>query len=171
MATNFLQFCTSSANGLALALAACASGIDCVAGVGRIYTRLVEGRCKLCFGGLLLLPFHYLPQSTMGRLLLSFPMDKQRHQCLRIQITLQNIQQISLSALLVDVVDNAPPPWCQSGTLPLDSLPLGKHVADWQASKLISTGCQISDQFRFEVHQFSYPHCFPQCQFFDLIKH
>ena len=104
------------------------------------------------FGALPLLHFHCLLQSAMGRLLLSFPMDKQQHQCLRIQITLQNIQQNSLSALLMAVVDNAPPPWCQSGTLPLDSLPLEKHVADWQALKLISVGCQISDQFCFEVH-------------------
>ena len=43
MATNFLQFCTSGANGLALALAAGASGIDYVVGVGRIYTGSVEG--------------------------------------------------------------------------------------------------------------------------------
>ena len=49
MATNFLQFCTSSANGLASALVVGASGIDCVAGVGKIYTRSVEGKCKLCF--------------------------------------------------------------------------------------------------------------------------
>ena len=43
MATNFLKFCTSDANGLASALAAGASGIDCVADVGKIYTGLVEG--------------------------------------------------------------------------------------------------------------------------------
>ena len=51
MATNFLQFCASGANGLASTLAAGASGIDCAAGVGRIYTGSVEGRCKLCFWG------------------------------------------------------------------------------------------------------------------------
>ena len=42
MVTNFLKSCTSSADGLASDLAAGATGIDC-AGVGMIYTRLVEG--------------------------------------------------------------------------------------------------------------------------------
>ena len=51
MATNFLTFCTSGADGLASTLAVGASGIDCVVGVGRIYTGSVEGRCKFCFWG------------------------------------------------------------------------------------------------------------------------
>ena len=76
-----------------------------------------------------------------------------------------------MGRLLHFSVYNAPSLWCQSGTLPLDSLPLGEHSADWQALKLISTGCQISNQFLFEVHQFSCPHCFPQCKFSDLIEH
>ena len=71
-------------------------------------------------------------------------MDKQHHQCLRIQ----NF----LSALLIAVVDKAPPLWCHLDTLPLGSLPLGEHSAGWQALKLISIGCQIYDQFHFEVH-------------------
>ena len=43
MANNFLKFCTNGTNGLALALVAGASGIDCAASVGRIYTGSVEG--------------------------------------------------------------------------------------------------------------------------------
>ena len=54
-----------------------------------------------------------------------------------------------MGRLLHFVVYNAPPLWCQSGTLSLDSLSLGEHYVDWQALKLISTCCQISDQFRF----------------------
>ena len=61
-------------------------------------------------------------------------MDRQWHQYLRIPI--------------IDVVDTTPPPWCHLGTLPLDSLPPDEHV-DWQALKLISTSCQISDKFHF----------------------
>ena len=87
-----------------------------------------------------------------GRLLPSSPMDRQQHQCLRIQ----NF----LPGLLVAAVDTAPPPWCHLGTLPLDSLSLDEHV-DRQALKLISAGCQISTPFHFEVHQFSCPQCFP----------
>ena len=65
-------------------------------------------------------------QSAMGRLLHFFFMDKKQHKCLRIQITLQKILQKSLLVLLVAVVYNAPPLWCQSGTLPLD-----EHAVDW----------------------------------------
>ena len=50
---------------------------------------------------------------------------------MRIQITLQKILKKSLSSLLVAAVYNFPPLWCQSGALPLDSLPLDEHVADW----------------------------------------
>ena len=53
-------------------------------------------------------------------------------------------------------VEPGHPKLCQSGTRPLD-----KQVADWQALKLSTVGCQISDQFHFEVHQFSCPHWFP----------
>ena len=43
MATDFLKFWTSGVDGLASALAVGASGVDCAAGVGRIYTGSVEG--------------------------------------------------------------------------------------------------------------------------------
>ena len=100
-------------------------------------------------------------------------MGRQQHQCLRIQ----NF----LPSLLVAAVDTAPPPWRHSGTLPLDFLPLDEHV-DWQALKLISTGCQIYDQFHFagcqisdpfhfEVHLIFGPGSSPQYEFFDLIGH
>ena len=59
------------------------------------------------------------------------------------------------------------PQWCQSSTRPLDFPPLDKHDADWKALKLSTTSCQISNQFHFEVHQFS---C-PKCQFSNLIEH
>ena len=52
------------------------------------------------FGALLFLPFHYPPQSALGR-------------------------------FLFFAVYIAPPLWCQSGTLLLDSLPLSEHAADW----------------------------------------
>ena len=48
-------------------------------------------------------------------------------------ITLQKIPQKSLSALLVDAIYNAPPLWCQSSILFLDSLPLDEHAVDWRA--------------------------------------
>ena len=78
-------------------------------------------------------------------------------------------------------VDTAPPPWCHLGTLPLDSLPLDEHV-DWQALKLISTGCQIFDQFHFAGCQIFYQFHFeahllfgskssPQYDFFNSIGH
>ena len=63
-----------------------------------------------------------LPQSATGGLLPSSLIGRQQHQCLRIQ----NF----LLSLLVVVVDTAPPPWCQSDTLLLGSLPLGEHAAD-----------------------------------------
>ena len=61
-------------------------------------------------------------------------MDRQWHQYLRIPI--------------IAIVDTAPPPWYHLGTLSLDFLPLDDHAAG-QALKLISTGCQIYDQFYF----------------------
>ena len=107
----------------------------------------------------------YCPsQSTLGS---SFPMDRQWHQYLRIPI--------------IAAADTAPPPWCQLGTLPLDSLPLDEHV-DWQALKLISAGCQISyqfhftgcqifDQFHFEAHLLFGSESSPQYDFFYSIGH
>ena len=84
----------------------------------------------------------------------------------------QKLMLVSLSIPPeVAAIELVHPKWCQSSTLPLDFPPLDKHVADWQALKLSTTGCQISDQFHFEVHQLSCPHCFPQCQFSDLIEH
>ena len=76
----------------------------------------------------------------------------------------------------------APPLWCQSGTLLLDFLPLDEHVADWQALKLSTKGCQIANQFHlagcqisdplhFEAHLIFGPGCSPQYEFFDLIGH
>ena len=98
-----------------------------------------------------MLLFHCLPQSALGRLLLSSPMDRQQHQYLRIQIRV--------------VVDTATPPWCHLGTLPLDFLPLDEHVADWQALKLSNVSCQISDQFRSRTHPIPSSGSSPLCQF------
>ena len=114
------------------------------------------------FGALPLHPFHYSPQSTLGRFLLSFPIDRQQHQCMRIQ----NF----LPSLLVAAVDTASPPWCHPGTLPLDFLPLDDHVAG-QALKLISTGCQVYDQFHFEAHLLFSSKSSPQYEFFYLTGH
>ena len=93
-------------------------------------------------------------------------MDRQWHQYLRIQI--------------IAAVDTAPPPWCNLGTLPLDSLPFDEHV-DWQALKFIFAGqisdqfhfagCQIFDQFHFEAHLLFGPESSPQYEFFDSIRH
>ena len=74
------------------------------------------------FGAFLFFPFHYPPQSALGRFLLSSPMDRQQHQCLRVQ----NF----LLGLLVAAIDTAPPPWFHFDTLPLDFLPLDEQ-ADW----------------------------------------
>ena len=125
------------------------------------------------FGALPVHPFHYSTLSALGRFLLSLPMDRQQHQCLRIQ----NF----LPGLLVAAVDTAPPPWCHLSTLPLNFLPLDEHVAG-QALKLISAGCQIYDQFHFtgcqifyqlhfEAHLIFGPGSSPQYEFFDLIGH
>ena len=87
---------------------------------------------------------------------------------MRIQITL--------------AVDTVPPPWCHSSTLLLDFLLLDEHVADWQALKLNSVSCQISDQFHFAGCQISDPIHFEtylifgsgsslKYEFFDLIGH
>ena len=47
MATNFLKFCsTGSAGGVAFVVGV--SGFECAAGVGKIYTELIEGMGKLC---------------------------------------------------------------------------------------------------------------------------
>ena len=97
-----------------------------------------------------------LPQSATGRLLPSSPIGRQQHQCLRIQ----NF----LLSLLIAVVDTAPPPWCHSGTPPLDFLLLDEHFVG-QALKLMSTGCQIYDQFHFATHLIFDPESSPQCQF------
>ena len=43
MTTSFLRFCRAGSDGLALALAAGVLGVDCAAGVGRVYTWSVEG--------------------------------------------------------------------------------------------------------------------------------
>ena len=51
-----------------------------------------------------------LPQSAIGGFLLSSPMGRQQHQCLKIPI--------------IVVVDTAPLPWSHLGTLPLGSLTL-----------------------------------------------
>ena len=74
MATNVLKFCrVGIANGVAFLVGA--SGVGCAA--GRIYTRLGEDASSsglfvawaVDFGALLFLPFHYPPQSALGRFL------------------------------------------------------------------------------------------------------
>ena len=101
------------------------------------------------FGVFLFLPFYYPPQPTLGRFLLSLPMDRQQHHYMRIQ-----------NFIPVAALNKAPPPWCQSRTLILDFLPLDDQV-DWQALKWSIAGCPISAPFHFEVHQFSCLYCFP----------
>ena len=80
------------------------SGVECVAGVGKMCIGSGEGvvsserrgsGLRINFGALPLLPFYCPPQSAMVR-------------------------------LLHFTVYNAPPLWCQLGTLPLD-----EHAADW----------------------------------------
>ena len=94
-------------------------------------------------------------------------MDRQWHQHLKIPI--------------MAAVDTAPPSWCHLGTLPLDSLPLDEPV-DWKALKLISTscqiydqfhfaGCQIVDQFHFAAHLIFGSESSPQYEFFALVGH
>ena len=95
----------------------------------------------------LLGPFHYYPQSTMGRLLPSSPIGRQQHQCRRIQ----NF----LPSLLVATVDTTPPPWCHFGTLPLDSLPLDDQ-ATGQALKLNTVSCQFSYPFQLGIEFWSW---------------
>ena len=140
MATSFLRFGKAgNVNGVAFPVGG--SGVGCAA--GRIHT---ESRVNYAHGGLPLLLFHCLPYSTREGFLHSSLMDKQQHKYLRIQMT--------------PAVDTAPPPWCQSNTLPLNSLPLDDHAIG-QALKLNTASCQIYAPFHFEVHQFSCPHCFP----------
>ena len=124
------------------------------------------------FGALPLLPFHYLPHSTREGFLLFSSMAHRRHLILGHPAVPQKLLLVPLSIPLgAAAVKLVHPKWCQSGTLPLDSLPLDEHAADWQALKWSAIGCQTYDQFHFEVHQLSCLHCFPQCQFSDLIEH
>ena len=44
-----MKFCACSADGMTSALGV--SGVECVAGVGKMCTRSRKGRCKLCFWG------------------------------------------------------------------------------------------------------------------------
>ena len=97
----------------------------------------------------LLLPFHYPPQSTLGRLLLSYPMDRQQYQCLRNQ-----------NFLPVAAIDTAPPPWFHLGTFPIDSLPLDDQAAG-QDLKLNNASCQFSYPFHFEAHRIFSPRSSP----------
>ena len=135
MATNFLRFCRAgSVNGMAFAGGV--SGVGCA--VGRIYTGFGQERALLAvgclllgqwtFGALLFLPFHYPPQSALGRFLLF-------------------------------AVYIAPPLWCQSDTLFLDSPPLDVR---W-----IDAGCQFSKQFHFGTHPIPCSGSSLLCQFPD----
>ena len=45
MATSFLRFCRASSDRVAFMVGA--SGFECAAGVGKIYTELIGGRGKL----------------------------------------------------------------------------------------------------------------------------
>ena len=65
----------------------------------------------------------------------------------------------------------APPLWCQSCTLLLDFPPLDEHVADWQALKLNTPGCQIYDPIHFEAHLIPCLGSSPLCQFPDWPGH
>ena len=47
MATNFLKYCTGSADGMDSALGAGATGFEFAVGVGKIYTESIGGRGKL----------------------------------------------------------------------------------------------------------------------------
>ena len=147
MSTNFLKFCMAgSADGVAFVVGVL--GVDCAAGVGSMWIELGgRGNCSV-------LPL--LPQSATGGLLPSSPIGRQQHQCMRIQ----NF----LLSLLVAAVDTAPPPWCHSGTPPLEFLPLDEHFAG-QALKLMFAGCQIYDQFHFAAHLIFDPESSPRCQF------
>ena len=71
---------------------------------------------------------------------------------------------------ITPTVDTAPPLWCQSSTLPLDSLPLFDQAAG-QALKLNITGCQIVDPFHFESHLIFVPGGSPQHVFCCSIGH
>ena len=71
MATNFLKYCTGSANGMALAVGV--SGVECAAGIGMICIRLGEGvtgsepRGKWFKNRLLGLFYYFLPTAFLSQ--------------------------------------------------------------------------------------------------------
>ena len=71
---------------------------------------------------------------------------------------------------ITPAVDTAPPPWCQSSTLPLYSPLLDEHVA-WKALRLSIAGYQIADPLHFEAHLIFVPGSSLQYGFFDSIGH
>ena len=75
--------------------------------------------------------------------------------------------QSTMGRLLHLAVYIAPPLWCQSGTLFLDSPPLDEHVA----GRLSIAGCQIADPLHFEAHLIFVPGGSPQYGFCDSIGH
>ena len=71
---------------------------------------------------------------------------------------------------ITPAVDTAPPPWCQSSILPLDSFPLFDQAAG-QALKLDIAGCQIADPLYFETHLIFVLGGSPQHGYFCSIGH
>ena len=83
------------------------------------------------FGALPLLPFHCLPYSTREGFLLFSSMAHRWHLILGHSAVPQKLLLVPFSIPLeATAVKPGHPKWCQSGTLPLDSLPLDERV-DW----------------------------------------
>ena len=104
-----------------MALVVGVSSVECPACVGRMCTRSREGAAGngLLRAWAVALGSNFVGSglriSFWGSSTTSFPLPF----------------SVSNGRLLHFDVYNAPPLWCQLGTLPLDSLPLDEHAADW----------------------------------------
>ena len=105
-----MKFCAGSTDGMALALGV--SGVECAACVGRMCIGSREGVVGgLGSGTRIQFCGKWVTNKLLG--LFHYPPHS------------------VIGRLLHSAFYNAPPLWCHSGTLPLDSPPLNEHVADW----------------------------------------
>ena len=108
-----------------MALVIAVSGVKCATSVGEMCTG-----SSTAFG-LLGLSFHCLPHPTREGFLLFSSMAHRQHIILGHPVVLEKLLLVPLSILPEAAVEPVHPKWCQSGTLPLDSLPLDEHSANW----------------------------------------
>ena len=108
-----------------MALAVGVSGVECAAGVGRMYTGSGRGSrllvaCAMGFWGSSPASFPVLPHSTREGFLLFSSMTHRRHLIQGHPVVSEKLLLVLLSIPLeATAVEPVHPKWCQSGTLPL----------------------------------------------------